>query len=118
MLEILEPGIVRIHVLDSIEHPFSNLFRWISRFSGKVAGNPVGLTLGHTILIDKCYANDQKLIAHELVHVRQYEQLGGHVSFLMQYIYECLWYGYKNSPLEQEADSLAQSVIDQLEQES
>ena len=42
-------------------------------------------------------------MAHELVHVMQYERLGGVRPFLRAYVYECLRFGYAAAPLELEA---------------
>ena len=46
------------------------------------------------------------MIAHELVHVAQYERLGGIEPFLRQYLRECLTVGYDESALENEARSI------------
>lgn len=89
--------------MDEISHPLLDIFHWISKFSGAVAAKPAGLTLGYTILIQTNFKNDRNLLYHELVHVRQYEVYGGHFSFLAEYIYQCLYYGYERCPLELEA---------------
>lgn len=69
-----------------------------------------GLTLGHGILIrDDCW-RDRALIAHELVHIAQYERFGGIQPFLQQYLIECLTAGYNDSPLENEARRVAAMV--------
>ena len=62
-----------------------------------------GLTLGYGIFIRASCAGERGLMAHELVHVAQYERLGGIETFLRQYLMECLTVGYEASPLEQEA---------------
>jgi hypothetical protein len=43
------------------------------------------------------------IVVHELAHVAQYERLGGILSFLRKYLFECLTMGYVASPLELEA---------------
>jgi hypothetical protein len=50
------------------------------------------------------------LIVHELVHVAQYETLGGILPFLRKYLFECLTMGYAASPLELEAIAVAARV--------
>ena len=50
---------------------------------------------------------DRPLVAHELVHVAQYERYGSVEAFLRAYLEECLMIGYPNGPLEQEAISRA-----------
>jgi hypothetical protein len=44
-----------------------------------------GMTLGRWILLRRGYEHDQDLIAHELVHVRQWRELGA-VRFLVLYL--------------------------------
>jgi hypothetical protein len=44
-----------------------------------------GMTLGHTILVRKEHAGDEALLCHELVHVRQWEELGV-TRFLWRYL--------------------------------
>ena len=51
------------------------------------------------------------LIAHELVHVMQYERFGGILPFLRQYLSECLTIGYPEALLEQEAITLSKTML-------
>jgi hypothetical protein len=53
-----------------------------------------GLTLGYGIVIRSDCWRDRLLIVHELVHVAQYERLGGILPFLRKYLFECLTMGY------------------------
>ena len=62
-----------------------------------------GMTLGHGIVLREDCAGDRRLLAHELVHVSQYERLGGIARFLRQYLRECVWPGYPHGALEREA---------------
>ena len=51
------------------------------------------------------------MIAHELVHVMQYERFGGIEAFLKDYVKEVAFPpGYPYGPLEREAESIAHSV--------
>jgi hypothetical protein len=43
------------------------------------------MTLGHTILMRRRYLGDAKLLDHEMVHVRQWAELGV-PRFLWQYL--------------------------------
>jgi len=43
------------------------------------------MTLGHTVLMRRGHAASQRLLAHELVHVQQWSQLGV-VGFLHRYL--------------------------------
>jgi hypothetical protein len=66
-----------------------------------------GLTLQRGIFVRfDCWRN-RGLIAHELVHVAQYERLGGILPFLRKYLLECVTIGYPEAPLEQEAIMVA-----------
>jgi len=44
-----------------------------------------GMTLGHTILVRREHAGDEVLLRHEMVHVRQWEELGV-PRFLWRYL--------------------------------
>ena len=44
-----------------------------------------GMTLGRCILLRQGHEHDRDLIAHELVHVRQWRELGA-ARFLVQYL--------------------------------
>ena len=62
-----------------------------------------GRTQGYAILLKPEFANSRRLISHELVHVAQYERLGGIAPYARQYLVEMLALGYSRAPLEQEA---------------
>ena len=69
-----------------------------------------GLALRYGIFVrSDCWRN-RALIAHELVHVMQYERLGGILPFLRDYLFQCMTVGYANAPLEQEAVDVARRV--------
>jgi hypothetical protein len=74
-----------------------------------------GMTLGRWILVRRGPEHDRDLIAHELVHVRQWRELGA-VHFLVRYLgayAQSRWHGlghqaaYEAIPLEAEARALA-----------
>jgi len=110
-LHIFHPYKVRIHYIDKIEHPLSFMFNNISWISKMAASSPIGITFGYTIFIDKRYYSNLHLLIHELVHVKQYEKSGGHVSFLAEYIYQCLKFGYSNCPFEKEAEMISLELL-------
>jgi len=68
------------------------------------------MTLRYGIFIQKRSSDDRRLLAHELGHVRQYERMGGFRAFMERYLFECMIIGYPNTPMEQEADELAERV--------
>ena len=81
-----------------------------------IVGGPVppqadAITLGNTIIVRKAVAGSRALMAHELVHVRQFRELGP-VRFLFRYVgsylrFRLSGYGhmaaYRRIPLEVEA---------------
>lgn len=69
-----------------------------------------GFTYRYGIYLRADRASDRQLLAHELVHTRQYERLGGIENFLRQYLLECVTFGYARSPLEIEAIAVASQV--------
>ena len=76
---------------------------------GLITPGTAGLTLGHGIFLRQDCSHDEKLIAHELKHVAQYEQEGGISEFLERYFFEYIEYGYVDAPLEREARLFAES---------
>jgi len=74
-----------------------------------------GMTLGRWVLVRRGHEHDRGLIAHELVHVRQWRELGA-LRFLVRYLGAYMrsrWRGlshqaaYEAIPLEVEARALA-----------
>lgn len=70
------------------------------------------ITLGRVVSVRRRFATDERLLRHELVHVRQWRQLGT-VGFLARYLGAYLrwrlrgyghWAAYRRIPLEVEAD--------------
>jgi hypothetical protein len=72
-----------------------------TRFGISAAANG-GLTMGHTIFIAEKYAAARWLLAHELTHVTQFEQLGVE-RFAHDYLTQMLVVGYARAPLERAA---------------
>jgi hypothetical protein len=62
-----------------------------------------GLTMGHAILLKPKYATKRWILAHELVHVRQLEQMGS-AKFMRRYFTETKMLGYARTPLQLEAN--------------
>jgi Domain of unknown function (DUF4157) len=54
-----------------------------------LASGAHGMTLGHHILLVRGHEGDPKLVAHELVHVRQYAERGW-IRFLSRYLLDYL----------------------------
>ena len=102
---------VRILVLDGIPLPNDPGLRQLASETELITERTAGMTFGHGIVLKKG-SIDRRLIAHELVHVMQYERFGGIEAFLKEYVKEVAFPpGYPNGPLEREADQLAELVV-------
>ena len=79
--------------------------------TGLISPLTSGLTVRYGIFIrSDCWGN-RKLVAHELVHTKQYEQLGSLEAFLRPYFLECLTPPYyPNGPMEQEAIKTSEKI--------
>lgn len=93
---------VRLLRVGAMPQPDDALLQAAARESGFALASAGGLTLGYAILIHERQWRDAALIAHELVHVGQYERLGAE-GFLRLYLQEYLSVGYEAAPLEREA---------------
>ena len=78
---------------------------------GPVPPGSAGITFGSLVIVRAGRAEDERLLAHELVHVEQYAKLGL-VRFWVQYLSSYLgsriqgydhWSAYRRIPLEVEA---------------
>jgi hypothetical protein len=108
---VRQPDDVRIIALDNIPLPSDPGLSQLATETGLITIRTVGMTFGHGILL-KNGAVDRRLV-HELVHVMQYERFGGIEAFLKEYVQEVVFdLGYPHGPLEQEAERLADGVIE------
>lgn len=94
---------VRLLRVDFVPIPTNPILRKANDLFGLVSPVTAGITFGHGIYIRDDMWGDRALVAHELVHVGQYERYGSVRAFLHDYLSECLTIGYPNGPLEQEA---------------
>ena len=78
---------------------------------GPVPRGAAAITLGRVVSVRRASSDDARLLAHELVHVRQWRELGA-VRFLARYVGSYLawrlrgyghWAAYRRIPLEVEA---------------
>ncbi|HWB60491.1 MAG TPA: hypothetical protein VG733_13430 [Chthoniobacteraceae bacterium] len=104
---VKHPEKVRLLRVDRIPGPTHPVLAEAGRLTGLVSSGTAGLTLRNGIFIRSDCWGDRRLLVHEMVHVGQYERLGGIEPFLRQYLWECITVGYSASPLEQEAVRVA-----------
>lgn len=102
---------IRLLQVKSIPEPENFILNEASKAIGFISCNTLGITYRYGIYIRHDYWENESLIIHELTHTLQYERLGGIIDFLNQYIKECIYYGYNNSPLEKEAVQMATIIF-------
>ena len=99
-LGIKRPEEIRVLIVDSIPLPAPE---WLVRAAARI-GLPVfrpgGLALERGIFL---LPGQSSSLPHELVHVLQYQRLGGTKPFMRRYVLECLTGGYGDAGLEVEA---------------
>lgn len=100
---IVNPDKVRMFNVFTIPIPGDPILREACSTTNLVTKKTAGLTLHYGIYIRADCVSDHPLHVHELVHVAQYERLGGMQAFLQQYLYEVITIGYPSAPMEQEA---------------
>jgi hypothetical protein len=70
------------------------------RLSG-FAGHAAAVTLGRTIIVHPDVPLTDRLLRHELAHVRQWERAP--LTFPLRYMWQHLKHGYRDNPYEVEA---------------
>jgi hypothetical protein len=108
---VAEPDRVRVLQLDRVPFPTDPMLKAAAAAIQFLTPATRGLALRYGIFVRSDCWRDRALIAHELVHVMQYERLGGILPFLRQYLSECITIGYPAAPLEQEAISISRTVL-------
>jgi hypothetical protein len=83
------------------------LVPWLGGRLGRMAGSAAAVTLRRTIVVGPEVRLTPTLLAHELAHVRQWEQ---DRLFPIRYSLATLRHGYHNNPYEVEARALARAA--------
>ena len=104
-LEIEDPEEIRVLEINPIPTPLPRPLLKLAESWGFPVFEPAGMTLGRGIYILEGHS---RVLRHELVHVAQYQRLGGIELFMRQYLTECLFHGYFAAPLEEEARELSE----------
>ncbi len=99
-LKIETPGEVRVLEVERIPLPVPFPLVELAKKCGLPVFEPAGMALGIGIYI---LPGRENIIPHELVHVLQYQRLGGIHPFMRRYVTEMLVHGYLGAPLEIEA---------------
>ena len=104
------PECVRLLVLPEIPTPADGFLGTLARLFRFPLFAASGMALGHGIYLADEVAGNRTILVHELVHVSQYERLGGIRRFLKDYLDQCLTDGYENAELEREANETAARI--------
>lgn len=107
---IQHPEKVRIYYSNTLPFPTDQTLAQLAKKSGYAGPNMAGYTYGYGIWIKNKERNNRELLAHELIHVRQFEQRGVQEQ-IRQYLMQIYIYGYSSTPLEMEAYSEAKNYI-------
>lgn len=103
LVGVQAPDKVRVLGVDIMPLPLPPALHRLARRLGLVSSYIAGMTLQFGIYLRADCCGNQRLLAHELAHVAQYERLGGFRAFLRQYLRECIAPGYPRGALEREA---------------
>lgn len=106
---------VRILVLDAVPSPEDgDLRRYLSKLGIlRLISMAKGTAKGYGIIVTPSGAHDRSVIAHELVHVGQYERLGGIAALMRDHLPDLVANGYRRSELEDEAYRRAAAIAGQ-----
>ena len=102
---------VRILLVPRIPPPSNPRVKQLAKQAGLLAADTGGLTAGYDVIVRLDCTRNLRLLAHEFVHVAQYERLGIE-GFLQQYIQQIAAHGYADAPFELEAE--AKSKIERV----
>jgi hypothetical protein len=103
---VVHPEEVRVLSVPRIPLPPHPRVKQLARQVGLLNADTGGLTAGYGVIVRLDCAKNLRLLAHESVHVAQYERLGRE-RFLQEYIQQIAAHGYLNAPFEQEAEAKA-----------
>ena len=107
---VKKPEKIRRQCVLGIPEPENGEVLFAARRSGLFQLESSGLAVGHGIYLRQDVWNSRQILVHELVHVGQYERLGGIRPFLDIYLRECIDPGYPFGALEQEAILVAREI--------
>jgi len=107
---VIQPEKVRLLKVERIPRPENIELRVAAEATKLLSPNVNGMTFRYGIYIQDRSWGEPELVVHELVHTRQYEQLGGFEPFLQKYLTECLTIGYPENPMEQEAIRITEEI--------
>nr|WP_238486434.1 DUF4157 domain-containing protein [Motilimonas eburnea] len=93
---------VRVYYVDTLPFPQDPELAALAKKYGYSSPMMAAYTYGYGIWIKHSEKQNTELLAHELIHVRQAEQLGLNEQ-TKQYLMQLFIYGYSKAPMELEA---------------
>jgi hypothetical protein len=96
-LGVSRPEEVRILSVPRIPLPTHPRVKHLAKRVGLLSADTAGLTARHGIIVRLDCTKNLRLLAHEFVHVAQYERLGRE-GFLQEYIQQIAAHGYLDAP--------------------
>jgi hypothetical protein len=105
---VARPEQVRILSVPRIPLPSHPRVKQSAKEAGLLTADTGGLTAGYGVIVRLDCTRDLRLLAHEFVHVAQYERLGRE-GFLQEYIQQIAAHGYLDAPFELEAEAKSRS---------
>ncbi len=111
--QVKDVGRVRLLVRDSVPVPESETLRRHLDEIGilKLIRTARGTAKGYGVILTPAGLRRPTDLAHELIHVRQYERLGGIAALMKIHIPDLVASGYRRSELEDEAYRLAPTIV-------
>jgi len=110
---VMCPDMVRVLHVREIPVPDDPILVTAATAAGLFFRHSAGMSLRYGIYLRRDIDDERGTLIHELTHTAQYERLGGILSFMQQYVAECLTVGYSDCSLEQEAVETTNRVLRQ-----
>ncbi|TKF18030.1 hypothetical protein FCV43_16890 [Vibrio genomosp. F6] len=107
---IKHPEKVRVYYADKLPLPKNESLLFQMQRLGLDSPYFTGTTFGYGIWISTKAKGDKLLLSHELIHVKQAEELGLD-EFTKKYLLQLAIFGYRESPIELEAYEKAASYL-------
>ncbi len=111
ILDIRDINAIRVWRIEEMPNPQDHRIAELAERFGLSIKKSAGISMGRGILVRETNVHDGSVMAHELVHARQYEQAGGIAAFLIRYMNELARFGYAAMPMETEAQLGAIAVF-------
>jgi hypothetical protein len=107
---VAQPEKIRVVRVEALPRPESEDLMFLARQMGLFSTESSGLAIGYGICLPPSVWEDRYRLAHECVHVSQYERHGSIQAFLAAYLRECIDPGYPFGHMEQEAIRVAKDI--------